>query len=522
MPASRRFGYEVPERWPESLDCSIPFNRLHRFERMKRGGFAMVYRAQLEGRNVAVKVLRSDEQGPSMLFIQEAAILRMLNHRGVVDFLGVCTIPKGCEDIPETEHKPRLAIVEEYLEGGSLKNVMIRQSLMGWNHCSMVLDLLIDVAETVKYLHGFQPRVLHRDLTPDNILITKKNGRMRAKLIDFGLVALVGKNGERLSKLGFDSLSGCEISITSPDFQQSNLCSSGWDPISVSSVDTWRICEDYRAPIKAVEGTRPLLCRNYYKEEDNPVDSGPVSCHGEQLIAKEESRQVTWWTDAKTRFSNILGPRRRISEMGHDSETAALKAGSSDNEESPHSRGTGLRQNGVGLASKTHEQRSFAGHQRSSLDRDSLNPVALTGQTGSFMYMAPEIFQRKPYCETADVFSFGTILYEAFSGKLLLITHTDMASARATIMYAHRVALGYRPTMPKRFPTELSRLIMACWDPDPLERPLFPEVLSVLQEMQWEGTVKTMTKKKLQFFHKLCGSRKIRGRDDSRGRSHFC
>ena len=136
------------------------------------------------------------------------------------------------------------------------------------------------------------------------------------------------------------------------------------------------------------------------------------------------------------------------------------------------------------------------------------------------MYMAPEIFQRRPYCETADVFSFGTILYEAFSGTLLLISHTDMASTRATVTYAHRVALGYRPNMPKQFPLELSRLIMACWHPSPLERPLFPEILRALKEIRRKGVVKTMTKKKLNFFLKLCGSSRTLGRNESCGYNH--
>ena len=37
---------------------------------------------------------------------------------------------------------------------------------------------------------------------------------------------------------------------------------------------------------------------------------------------------------------------------------------------------------------------------------------ALSGRTGSLMYMAPEVLHCQPYNEKADVFSFALIMYE--------------------------------------------------------------------------------------------------------------
>ncbi len=37
------------------------------------------------------------------------------------------------------------------------------------------------------------------------------------------------------------------------------------------------------------------------------------------------------------------------------------------------------------------------------------------------MYMAPEVHQRLPYNEKADVFSYGVMLYEVLSRQLLAI-----------------------------------------------------------------------------------------------------
>lgn len=40
---------------------------------------------------------------------------------------------------------------------------------------------------------------------------------------------------------------------------------------------------------------------------------------------------------------------------------------------------------------------------------------ALTGQTGSLAYMAPEVFRNEEYNQKADVFSFAIVLYEALN-----------------------------------------------------------------------------------------------------------
>ena len=43
----------------------------------------------------------------------------------------------------------------------------------------------------------------------------------------------------------------------------------------------------------------------------------------------------------------------------------------------------------------------------------------LTGKTGSFMYMAPEVYLGQQYNEKADVFSFGCLLHEVFAHFIL-------------------------------------------------------------------------------------------------------
>lgn len=79
---------------------------------------------------------------------------------------------------------------------------------------------------------------------------------------------------------------------------------------------------------------------------------------------------------------------------------------------------------------------------RDALHIDESAAHDLTGRTGSFMYMAPEVYKAQQYNEKADVFSFGVVMYEVFS-RLAMSTVVvgptgDPAAAK---VYANKVCL---------------------------------------------------------------------------------
>jgi len=94
----------------------------------------------------------------------------------------------------------------------------------------------------------------------------------------------------------------------------------------------------------------------------------------------------------------------------------------------------------------------------------------LTGYTGSLRYMAPEVVLCKPYNETADVFSFGVLLWH--------ITSCIMPYQNYTIkMYERNVVkLGHRPPQQKKWPNELNVLMKACWADKVSDRPRLDSV----------------------------------------------
>ncbi|KAG2493506.1 hypothetical protein HYH03_008322 [Edaphochlamys debaryana] len=113
----------------------------------------------------------------------------------------------------------------------------------------------------------------------------------------------------------------------------------------------------------------------------------------------------------------------------------------------------------------------------------------LTEAVGSWAYMAPEVVLGQPYNEKVDVFSFGVILFEVLNRKLMLVDEIKNDPRKDAQAYAERVARGFRPEIPKRWPDELRELISMCWAQDPHLRPNFTAVVDMLEEVVNSGCV---------------------------------
>lgn len=82
----------------------------------------------------------------------------------------------------------KLYMVLEHMGGGTLADLVQRQMLTPQYKIYSTNDALrwsIQIASALAYLHGSKPMLIHRDLKPDNIMLTKD--QVHAKLIDFGL-----------------------------------------------------------------------------------------------------------------------------------------------------------------------------------------------------------------------------------------------------------------------------------------------------------------------------------------------
>ncbi|MBA0648526.1 hypothetical protein Goklo_016226 [Gossypium klotzschianum] len=110
--------------------------------------------------------------------------------------------------------------------------------------------------------------------------------------------------------------------------------------------------------------------------------------------------------------------------------------------------------------------------------QNSHDVYKMTGETGSYRYMAPEVFKHRKYDKKVDVFSFAMILYEMIEGEPPFSNHEPYEAAKL-------VAEGQRPNFrSKSFLPELRDLTGKCWASDMNQRPSFLEILKRLEKIK--------------------------------------
>ncbi len=84
-------------------------------------------------------------------------------------------------------------LVLEYLSGGSLRALVEREGSLTEERVSQIG---LDIARGLAILHGQEPPLVHRDVSPENIVLDATTGK--AKLIDFSFVAKSGNDTEQV------------------------------------------------------------------------------------------------------------------------------------------------------------------------------------------------------------------------------------------------------------------------------------------------------------------------------------
>ena len=110
----------------------------------------------------------------------------------------------------------------------------------------------------------------------------------------------------------------------------------------------------------------------------------------------------------------------------------------------------------------------------------------LTANTGSPLYMSPEVALGKDYGLKADVYSFAYVLWQLATLKIPFEGITPGMHARKVLID------NARPKVDNQCgSTRTRQLIIECWDRSPESRPSFEEILKVLQfetSKQLEGS----------------------------------
>lgn len=103
---------------------------------------------------------------------------------------------------------------------------------------------------------------------------------------------------------------------------------------------------------------------------------------------------------------------------------------------------------------------------------------------GTPVYMAPEVLSKSKYSEKADVFSFGIVLMEIFTGNLPYSNPPYHMMNQAQLMY-QILEQNVRPSL-AGVPLSIQRLAEECWSHDVRLRPSFSEIVVRLGRLEAE------------------------------------
>ncbi|GLT31268.1 hypothetical protein SLA2020_060150 [Shorea laevis] len=149
-----------------------------------KGGFGEVYHGILNAdTHVAVKVLSSSSMQGYKEFQAEVKLMTVVCHENVVSVMGYC------------DEDGNKALIYEYIANGNLRRYLSEKSerILSWGER---LQIAVDAAHGLEFLHGCKPPIVHRDLKPANILLTEN---MQAKISDFGLSRLFSTEASHVS-----------------------------------------------------------------------------------------------------------------------------------------------------------------------------------------------------------------------------------------------------------------------------------------------------------------------------------
>jgi len=151
----------------------VRFEDLELVESLGSGEFGQVFRGAYQGHEVAIKQLYWDDTMSELVMqdlAREIESFRYLRHKRLVRFIGACLeLPHPC-------------LVTEYCPGGSLHHLLhVRKLQLPLLHA---LNMCLQIADGVMYLHSHTPTIVHRDLKSLNVVLDLS---LNVKICDFGL-----------------------------------------------------------------------------------------------------------------------------------------------------------------------------------------------------------------------------------------------------------------------------------------------------------------------------------------------
>ncbi|KAF8324806.1 kinase-like domain-containing protein [Amanita rubescens] len=174
---------------PQSLivtDVKVPAKRGY----IGSGGFGGVFKGELRGEIVALKVLRMHDN--NVAFRREALMWAMLKHDFVLPFLGIY------------EQQEEMFLLSPYMKNSTLAHWRKNEK----PSVNETWDRILEVAQGMEYIHS--EGIVHGDLRGENVLL---DANLHVQIADFGLTRLLDatntQSGAKHLNFSAPELFGC-------------------------------------------------------------------------------------------------------------------------------------------------------------------------------------------------------------------------------------------------------------------------------------------------------------------------
>lgn len=145
-------------------------NRYQIIDHLGGGGMGDVYRAYARHLGNQIVIVKENRGGDPQMFQREAHLLAALNHPN---------LPRVLDHFVEASGLQYL--VMDYIQGQNLEEA-VKQHGPFLQHSA--LERFNQILDAVAYLHRQSPPLIHRDIKPQNIIVTPQ---AKAVLVDFGI-----------------------------------------------------------------------------------------------------------------------------------------------------------------------------------------------------------------------------------------------------------------------------------------------------------------------------------------------
>ena len=214
-----------------------------------RGAYAKVFTVKHRRMVYAAKEIHSilvegvgqeQKQAIKKSFLLECCQCSQLHHPNIVQFIGISYLRKN-------SYLP--VMVMELMDSSLTSFIRDNPTLVDFKiKREKKLSILLDVSRGLTYLHSRDPPVIHRDLSPNNVMLTNK---LVAKIGDLG-VAKVTRADRKQTKSKFTTAPGTVDFMPPESLTDNPKYDTSLDVFSFGGIILFVINEEWPTPMTAV------------------------------------------------------------------------------------------------------------------------------------------------------------------------------------------------------------------------------------------------------------------------------